>query len=513
VVQGGTISASGTNERSGRADLIARYGGGAYGIVTGLALSTASGLTLDIAAGHAMCDGPVPRTATSIVLTDNQSRVYIYLSQSGSVTAVNSSLTPPAGAQVFLGSCVTNSPAGSVTGIDQSGVMYLSPFPWRATADAGPSAPGDSASLPTTIMFLHKGANDTWLWDGPAGVYKHFSGGSSGTAAIADGGTGATTAADARVNLGVPLVDVITINPANGTNTVSATDSQASTILLTGGTASAEFTLELTTNGSPLVRDGHEWTIINKTSYGVKIIRNGSGLGSCWLGQGSANDQRGHFVFERDGSGSGEIRRIAKDAPSYISRVITGTLTATRGQIEAGFLVTGAQTSAQQLSIPATSGFEGQITTHQADASNYPLTVQTAGETEPDAITLLLPGEVQQVVQDSAGKNWRVGRPYHREVIIDFGSDANLTLSASQARAGTIRMQDTTVVLTAGRNVIWDTQQIAAHHQWCVVNETAQALTFKPTAAAGVTVAAGMSAMIRIDLAGVIRRMTPDVAP
>jgi hypothetical protein len=92
-------------------------------------------------------------------------RIYIWMAQNGTVTAVNNSLTPPAGVQVFLGSCVTNNPTGSITGIDGSGVMYFKgPSLWRKTADA--ATPTDAP--PAGIAFLNKGVGGSWYWDGEA---------------------------------------------------------------------------------------------------------------------------------------------------------------------------------------------------------------------------------------------------------------------------------------------------------------------------------------------------------
>lgn len=496
------------NARAARGDVGDRIGGGIWGVVPGSAgmdcnLSTTSGLTLNIAEGLIQMDGPVYIAAQSVVVTDTISRVYLYINQAGAPVQVNASLTPPAGAHVFLGSCVTNSPAGSITGIDFSGVVYLNgPVAHRFSNDA--STPGDVASLPANISFVHHGTADLWLYDGDA--YWHLSGGSGGTLPIADGGTGATTAPAALVNLGAAPRSLLTINPANGTNTVSATDSLNSAIVLTGGTASSQFTLELTVAGSPTVPSGHVWEIENRTSFGVLIRRAGSGVGNVFLGQGSANDQRGDFLWNGN-----EIRRIAR-ATAYVSRVITATLTATQGQVEADFNVTGAQTGVQLLALPAVAGLEGQVVAHQADLANYPLVVEANGETEPGASMTLLPGEVWQVVQDAAGRYWPIGRQ-EREVIIDFALDANLTLDASEALARTLILQDTTVVLTVSRDVIWDVTQSVAGKVWHVENQTLKAIVFKTSGGAGVTVATGMAATIRIDSGLDMKRCTPDVAP
>lgn len=490
--QGDTISADTMNERAGRLDLTGRYGGGVWGVIPGdtgfgVGLTAGAGLTLNIDAGHAMFDGIRVVDPSSITLTNNISRVFIWLSQSGAFVQVNASTTPPAGPHLFLGSCVTNSPAGSISGIDFTGVVYLDSFlPQRFSNDSG--MPADTP--PANVAFLHycEGDGSRWLWTGSE--YLVF-GGLAGTLPIADGGTGATTAPAARVNLSVPQLGVYTLNPANGTNVLDATQSNNSVIIITGGTASSQFAVEFTVAGSPAVRAGHTWEVVNRTSYGVLIRRSGSGLANVFLGQGSANDQRGRYLW--DGS---EIRRVAKDQPTYSSQVITADQTATRGQVEVGFLVTGSQSGNWAVNLPNTGGFEGQVTAHQADAGNYALTVKTSGETEPDATTMLLPGEVQQVVQDAAGRHWRVGRPYTRRAVVNMPSNADYTLTPSEARAFILEITDTTPFLTADRDIIWAVSQVADHKLYLCRNRTARTLRFKTTGGGGVYLAPGKAGLV-----------------
>src|SRR6185295_2476877 len=103
--------------------------------------------------------------ATSVVLTDNITRVRLFLSQSGAVVQTNNSLTPPAGAHIFLGSAVTA--AGAITSVDFSGVVYLNTMAHRWTTDA---SPGDTP--PANLSFIHHSLTDLWLWDGAA--YYHL---------------------------------------------------------------------------------------------------------------------------------------------------------------------------------------------------------------------------------------------------------------------------------------------------------------------------------------------------
>lgn len=140
---------------------LARYGGGIVGIVTGLDLTAGSGLTLNVAAGSAMMDGLVSKTgASTVALTDNV-RSYVWMSTAGALTPkAHPDLTPPAGLHCFLGSALTS--GGSISSVDQSGVIYLRPLPHRRTADAG--APADTPPARTSHLIQTAGGH--WLWDG-----------------------------------------------------------------------------------------------------------------------------------------------------------------------------------------------------------------------------------------------------------------------------------------------------------------------------------------------------------
>lgn len=92
------------------------------------------------------------------------------------------------------------------------------------------------------------------------------------------------------------------------------------------------------------------------------------------------------------------------------------------------------------------------------------------------------------------------------EIVIDFESDADYELAASDPPESTdewayavIRMTDTGNVLTAAREVIYP--DVPARLRFMFVNETARALTIRgeSTSAIGVQVAAGQSAFVRYD--------------
>lgn len=150
------------NRNAKQAAAIAEGGGGGYGIETGLELSTAASLSLPISAGRANIRGRVTREADfTAAVSDGIARVYVWLSSAGTVTPVNNNLTPPAGEQLFLGSCVTA--GGEITEVDSSGVMHLwGGALWRETADVGPPTDG----LPTGITFFQKSRDGIYFWDG-----------------------------------------------------------------------------------------------------------------------------------------------------------------------------------------------------------------------------------------------------------------------------------------------------------------------------------------------------------
>lgn len=151
------------NVNASRLDLAGRYGGGAYAVAYGLALSVpGSGLALPVSAGHALIDGIVEVAANTTHTVPNGSpRCWIWLKQDASITHVNNSLTPPAGAVCLLGSCVTT--GGNITSVDTSGVLYMrGGVPWRQSADGG--VPTDTP--PNTFAFIHRSAGGLYIWDG-----------------------------------------------------------------------------------------------------------------------------------------------------------------------------------------------------------------------------------------------------------------------------------------------------------------------------------------------------------
>jgi hypothetical protein len=102
------------------------------------------------------------------------------------------------------------------------------------------------------------------------------------------------------------------------------------------------------------------------------------------------------------------------------------------------------------------------------------------------------------------GTNWERGstRPetaIQAQTTHNMASDADYTLTTSQAQKAIIKITDTGVVLTTGRNIIVPD----AAREWTVVNDTAETLTFKTLAGTGVAVLAGASDALKSDGANV----------
>lgn len=255
------------NENAVRIDALGRAGAGAYAIdwdsnpasavLPGLDLTVSSGLTLAIAAGQAVLDSVVQKlAATTLVLTDNIARAYIWLDQAGVVSAVNNSLTPPAGVQVFLGSVVTS--AGAITAIDGSGVCYYK-FGTivRRTADVG--CPSDTP--PAGACFVNVCTGGAWLWTGEG--YQNIT--DSGRAAL---------------NFS---------SDANKTLIASEYSNHFIDFLATGTTLTAQRDVVV-----PLTPAGRVWLIRNNSpgGQGLQII------GATGTGQVLATGATGRFVSD-----------------------------------------------------------------------------------------------------------------------------------------------------------------------------------------------------------------------
>lgn len=90
-------------------------------------------------------------------------------------------------------------------------------------------------------------------------------------------------------------------------------------------------------------------------------------------------------------------------------------------------------------------------------------------------------------------------------LVHDMTADADYTLgttgSPQEWQYSTIEITDTGTVLTAARNIVCPNNR----KLYVFVNSTAQALTLKTAAGTGVSVAAGMTAILRCDGTNVVR--------
>lgn len=171
----GTISSSQVNYSLAQLSQVAKYGAGGYGVASGYTYSSATGLTVTVAAGIAMIDGPVESKTSQTIVVDDNASVWVWLKQDGTLTK-STSTSVPTGGKVALFRVTTS--GGSVTANDQSGVVSIVPGGglWRQTADAG--APTDSP--PASIRLYTLTAGGVYFWDGT----RHLSVGDSGRQAF-----------------------------------------------------------------------------------------------------------------------------------------------------------------------------------------------------------------------------------------------------------------------------------------------------------------------------------------
>lgn len=161
------------NANGARADLALSLGGGVYGTVGDYAptlQSDGTSLTLTINAGYIICGGLVQVTAQTAAIAANHTgaandRAWIWALQTGVISVVYNSLTPPATHCVLLGSVTTN--ATVITGVDTSGVFSVrDSIATRITGDAW--RPGDSPG--TSRRYTTETASGSWTWTG--GLYQ-----------------------------------------------------------------------------------------------------------------------------------------------------------------------------------------------------------------------------------------------------------------------------------------------------------------------------------------------------
>lgn len=150
------------NRNATAQDMLGRYGGGGYGIGSGLTLSApASGLNLDVAAGQAIIDGVVEvAAATTVAIPSSAGRAFIWLLQNGTLTYTLNT-TAPQERCCYIGNCLVG--GGNILSVDFSGVVYLrGGHLWRETADVG--LPDDEP--PEGWAGYTRTYDGVWFWDG-----------------------------------------------------------------------------------------------------------------------------------------------------------------------------------------------------------------------------------------------------------------------------------------------------------------------------------------------------------
>lgn len=469
----------GLNENAGRSDLNARFGGGGYALVHGMALSAGAGLTLNIAAGQAQINSAVTYPGGTASLT-NAGRNWIWISQAGAITVVFNSLTPPAGAQALVGSALTA--AGAISSTDTSGVLELKGGMLRRTT-ADTTTPGDTPSA--QLQFWAYGNGKTWFWTGTA--YLDVSGVAT-PVSIANGGTGATTAAGARTALGVSREGQYAVT-VNGNYSIAAADTTYSEIELSQGSVAAAWTFTFPSAASMIAAGtvaGHVWVIRNDTNFAVTLNHTG-GSNTRFM------PEQSQMAVLFDGSdildvgmnypNFGSLSRTANWTPSDFGETIKSLwdIEADSVNLEARFVSSTGSQRGRQWSVRSNQG------------SSTILTVKTAGATT-DHDTLLLPGEISYFTMLGDGSLARTpSRAYTRRVALNFGSDADMTLTTPDFLAQIIEFTDTTPFLTTIRNVIFP---LCDSKSWVVSNRTLQPLQFKGPSGLGVTVRPGKTAPI-----------------
>lgn len=150
------------NGQGRRVDVLSRSFG-LFAVISGLAISAGSGLSLNVATGYALIDGVVEVSAQAYVVPASQSRIWMWVRQNGTVVHTLTS-TPPSSKSLYIGSVVTSGSA--ITSVDAvDGVQCLKGgVVFRSTSDVEiPNASGPSGQI-----LVCRTLGGTFLWDGAA---------------------------------------------------------------------------------------------------------------------------------------------------------------------------------------------------------------------------------------------------------------------------------------------------------------------------------------------------------
>jgi hypothetical protein len=453
---GGEVRVKG-NKNATRIDLTGRIGGGGYAVYTGLDLSFTTGRTLTIAAGQAMIDGVVTIAQTTTTIDPNIARAYVWLARAGTITVVNNSLTPPAGAYCFLGSCVTN--ATDITSKDESGILYIKGgILRRETADTG--LPGDTP--PSGLQFFTETTNRLYFWDGSEYWLM-----SCGTAAATTG----------------QLTKAITTS-----TTLAAADLLYASIRITDGGGLADgFVLTWPAASMAL---GDRWAVRNDSGKAGRLTLS-SGGDYIYL------DDDQQVILEYT---DGELALLGRNGPRYKAVSISGTTTYTQfEQVEADHFeasLSGAPCIAQWPNAGALENRGRQQTFKNVNSGTTPVTLRTNGVTEDNAQTRLLPGETIHQVMNNSGETVRANtRPYTGIKGVTHDDSATYTMTDQEALGFILQVTGT---LTATRNLAVPTVRDKA---WVVFNNTSGgfAITVKTAAGTGVTIPNGSRTLLYCD--------------
>ena len=128
------------------------------GVMSGLTLSTATGLALPVAAGVANIGGPVPYGGGTVVVPDSTTLGFIWLLQNGTLTCTTS-ITHPSSNCAYIGNFTTS--GGNVAAVDYTSVCYCTGGGLiRYTNDR--SAPSDSPNSNTLFYTITQAGQYHW---------------------------------------------------------------------------------------------------------------------------------------------------------------------------------------------------------------------------------------------------------------------------------------------------------------------------------------------------------------